>query len=76
MSTGIRSAAARRSGSRRLAEQDAVIGLVYLDTACTPSSFGRTTCASSPLLANVAAAKIENVRLLEESLEKRRLKRT
>ena len=51
-----------------------MIGLVYLDTLHarrTPSP--RRTCAIVTALANVAAAKIENVRLLEESLEKRRL---
>ncbi len=52
---------------------DSVIGLVYLDTLQHAHASPRTTCASLTALANVAAAKIENVRLLEESLEKRRM---
>jgi serine phosphatase RsbU (regulator of sigma subunit)/pSer/pThr/pTyr-binding forkhead associated (FHA) protein len=55
------------------AEQDAVIGLVYLDTRAHTSSFTEDDLQIVTALANVAAAKIENVRLLEESLEKRRL---
>jgi len=55
------------------AEHDAVIGLVYLDTRTHTSSFSEDDLQIVTALANVAAAKIENVRLLEESLEKRRL---
>jgi len=55
------------------AEQDAVIGLVYLDTRTHTYSFSEDDLQIVTALANVAAAKIENVRLLEESLEKRRL---
>jgi serine phosphatase RsbU (regulator of sigma subunit) len=74
MSTGIRSAVcAPLWFTADFAEQDAVIGLVYLDTRLHASSFGEDDLRIVTALANVAAAKIENVRLLEESLEKRRL---
>jgi sigma-B regulation protein RsbU (phosphoserine phosphatase) len=53
--------------------QDAVIGLVYLDSLQRSHSFSEEDLQILTALANVAAAKIENVRLLEESLEKRRL---
>jgi serine phosphatase RsbU (regulator of sigma subunit)/pSer/pThr/pTyr-binding forkhead associated (FHA) protein len=56
-----------------LAGQDQVIGLVYLDTRAHTSSFTEDDLQIVTALANVAAAKIENVRLLEESIEKRRL---
>jgi sigma-B regulation protein RsbU (phosphoserine phosphatase) len=74
LSTGIRSAVcAPLWFTADFAEQDAVIGLVYLDTRLHASSFGEDDLRIVTALANVAAAKIENVRLLEESLEKRRL---
>lgn len=53
-------------------DQDAVIGLVYLDTQAR-ESFSEDDLRIVTAIANVAAAKIENVRLIEESLEKRRL---
>jgi serine phosphatase RsbU (regulator of sigma subunit) len=74
MSSGIRSAMCAplwfkaTSGS----EEDAVIGLVYLDTL-ERQSFGEDDLRIVTAIANVAASKIENVRLIEESLEKRRL---
>jgi serine phosphatase RsbU (regulator of sigma subunit)/pSer/pThr/pTyr-binding forkhead associated (FHA) protein len=52
---------------------DEVIGLVYLDTLRTIHSFEKDDVEVLTALANVAAVKIENVRLLEESLEKRRM---
>jgi serine phosphatase RsbU (regulator of sigma subunit) len=52
---------------------DEVIGLVYLDSLKGSHSFGEEDLRILTTLANVAAAKIENVRLLEERLEKRRL---
>jgi len=52
---------------------DAVIGLVYLDSLQHAHSFDEDDLRVLTALANVAAAKIENARLLEESLEKRRL---
>ena len=53
--------------------QDEVIGLVYLDSLKGTHSFAEEDLRILTTLANVAAAKIENVRLLEERLEKRRL---
>ena len=53
--------------------QDDVIGLVYLDSLKDYHSFTEEDLRIVTALANVAAAKIENVRLLEESMEKRRL---
>ena len=53
-------------------DQDAVIGLVYLDTQAR-ESFTEEDLRLVTAIANVAASKIENVRLIEESLEKRRL---
>jgi len=53
--------------------KDSVIGLVYVDSLQQSHSFGEDDLRVLTALANVAAAKIENVRLLEESLEKRRL---
>jgi serine phosphatase RsbU (regulator of sigma subunit) len=53
--------------------QDEVIGLVYLDTSDRAHAFREEDLRILTALSNVAAAKIENVRLLEESLEKRRL---
>jgi serine phosphatase RsbU (regulator of sigma subunit) len=53
--------------------QDMVLGLVYLDTLQHAHSFGEEDLRILTALANVAAAKIENVRLLEESMEKRHL---
>lgn len=52
---------------------DAVIGLVYLDTLEKSHSFGEDDLRILTALSNVAAAKIENTRLLEEMMEKRRL---
>jgi serine phosphatase RsbU (regulator of sigma subunit) len=54
-------------------DQDAVIGLVYVDCLRGGGPFGEEDVGILSALANIAAAKIENVRLLEESLEKRRL---
>lgn len=50
---------------------DAVIGLVYVDSLQHAHSFTEDDLRVLTALANVAAAKIENVRLLEESMEKR-----
>lgn len=74
LSTGIRSAMCAplwfTSGT---GGQDEVIGLVYLDTLRVSRSFNAEDVRVITALANLAASKIENVRLLEESLEKRRL---
>ena len=72
LSTGIRSALCAPlwlAGS----ESDTVIGLVYLDTRLGTANFDQEDLRVVTALANLAAAKIENARLLEESLEKRRL---
>ncbi len=53
--------------------KDAVIGLVDLDSLVTAKPFTEEDLQIITALANVAAAKIENSRLLEESMEKRRL---
>jgi sigma-B regulation protein RsbU (phosphoserine phosphatase) len=74
LSTGIRSAlCAPLWFTSATAEQDAVIGLVYLDSLAMNRPFTEEDARIVTALANVAAAKIENVRLLEESMEKRRL---
>ena len=74
LSTGIRSAlCAPLWFTSAAAEKDAVIGLVYLDSLSRARPFGEEDARIVTALANVAAAKIENVRLLEESMEKRRL---
>ena len=52
---------------------DSVIGLVYVDSLQHAHAFSEDDLRVLTALANVAAAKIENVRLLEESLEKRRM---
>ena len=51
--------------------KDEVIGLVYLDSLQRSHSFGEEDLRILTALANVAAAKIENVRLLEESMHMR-----
>jgi len=53
--------------------KDSVIGLVYVDSIQHAHAFTDDDLRVLTALANVAAAKIENVRLLEESLEKRRM---
>jgi serine phosphatase RsbU (regulator of sigma subunit) len=72
LSTGIRSALCAPlwlAGS----DADTVIGLVYLDSRLGTANFDEDDLRVVTALANLAAAKIENSRLLEESLEKRRL---
>jgi serine phosphatase RsbU (regulator of sigma subunit) len=49
------------------------LGLVYMDSRRPAGTFSETDLQILTVLANVAAAKIETARLLEESLEKRRL---
>jgi serine phosphatase RsbU (regulator of sigma subunit) len=74
VATGIRSAVCAplwytSAGSGK----DKVIGLVYLDSLKGTHSFGEEDTRIVTALANVAAAKIENARLIEESLEMRAL---
>jgi sigma-B regulation protein RsbU (phosphoserine phosphatase) len=73
LSSGIRSAMCAPLWLASSGAPDAVIGLVYLDSLQRSHSFGEEDLRILTALANVAAAKIENVRLLEESLEKRLL---
>jgi sigma-B regulation protein RsbU (phosphoserine phosphatase) len=74
LSTGIRSAlCAPLWFTSATGEQDAVIGLVYLDSLAMTRPFNEEDARIVTALANVAAAKIENVRLLEQSMEMRRL---
>lgn len=53
--------------------RDSVIGLVYLDSRERTHTFSDDDLELVTALAGIAAAKIENVRLIEASLEKRRL---
>ena len=55
------------------AGKESVIGVVYLDSRERTHTFSEEDLELVTALASVAAAKIENARLLEESLEKRRL---
>jgi sigma-B regulation protein RsbU (phosphoserine phosphatase) len=74
LSTGIRSAVcAPLLYTSTTGGQDSVIGLVYLDSLMRSRPFTEEDLRVVTALANLAAAKIENVRLLEDSLEKRRL---
>ena len=74
MSSGVRSAmCAPLWFTSAAGDEDAVIGLVYVDCLRGGGPFGEEDVGILSALANIAAAKIENVRLLEESLEKRRL---
>lgn len=54
-------------------EPDRVLGVAYLDSRVRTPTFTEADLEVLTVLANVAAAKIENSRLLEESMEKRRM---
>ena len=54
-------------------EEDRVIGLIYLDSLMGALPYTEDDLQVLTALSHIAAAKIENVRLLEESLEKQRL---
>ena len=74
LSTGIRSAiCAPLMYTQSGGSGDAVIGLIYLDSLIGSRSFEDEDLTIVTLLANLAATRIENARLLEESLEKRRM---
>lgn len=74
LSTGIRSAVcAPLFYTSTTGGQDSVIGLVYLDSLMRSRPFTEEDLRVVTALANLAAAKIENVRLNEEILEKRRM---
>jgi serine phosphatase RsbU (regulator of sigma subunit) len=74
LATGIRTAMCAPLWFRSAdAEEDAVIGLVYLDSLLGAEPFNEEDLRIVTALANVAAAKIENARLLEESVQMRML---
>jgi phosphoserine phosphatase RsbU/P len=75
LSTGIRSAicAPLWLAGPESEKSETVIGLVYLDTRLGSANFDQEDLRVVTALANLAAAKIENSRLLEESIEKRRM---
>jgi serine phosphatase RsbU (regulator of sigma subunit) len=74
LATGIRTAMCAPLWFRSAdAGEDAVIGLVYLDSLLGAEPFTEEDLRLVTALANVAAAKIENARLLEEMIEKRRM---
>ncbi len=73
MATGIRSAICAPLWYAAEGRQDTVLGLVYMDSLLGSHDFNEEDLQIVTALANVAAAKIENVRLLEEALEKRRM---
>ncbi len=50
-----------------------VIGLLYLDQRVKGEAFSENDLRVTGLIANLAAVKIENVRLLEEQIEKKRM---
>ncbi len=54
-------------------EDNRVIGLIYLDSLMSTQPYTEDDLQVLTALSHIAAAKIENVRLLEESLEMRRL---
>ncbi len=74
VATGIRSALCAPLWYRAPeGDRDVVMGLVYLDTRRRTEAFTDDDRPVVAALANIAAAKIENARLLEESIEKRRM---
>jgi serine phosphatase RsbU (regulator of sigma subunit) len=54
---------------------DAVTGLVYVDCLRRENSFNQDDLTLLTSLANVAAIKLENAKLLEEMIEKKRMER-
>jgi sigma-B regulation protein RsbU (phosphoserine phosphatase) len=75
MASGIRAAVCAPlwlSSAAFRSEKDTVIGLLYLDTS-GQEAFNEDDLRVLTALANVAAAKIENERLLEENIRSRRL---
>lgn len=61
------------SRDRAGAEQDRVSGFLYLDSRARPGAFAEADLEVLTMLGHVAAANIENARLWEETLQKRRL---
>lgn len=58
--------------SRPLLAGSEVLGMLYMDSPFTPAYFGQNALDLLTTIARVAAIKIENTRLLEARLEKRR----
>jgi serine phosphatase RsbU (regulator of sigma subunit) len=54
---------------------DAVTGLIYVDSLSRENSFTQDDLTLLSSLANVAAVKLENAKLLEEMIEKKRMER-
>jgi serine phosphatase RsbU (regulator of sigma subunit) len=54
---------------------DNVTGLIYVDSLSRENSFNQDDLTLLSSLANVAAVKLENARLLEEMIEKKRMER-
>jgi len=54
---------------------DAVTGLIYVDSLSRENSFTQDDLTLLSSLANVAAIKLENAKLLEEMIEKKRMER-
>ncbi len=52
-----------------------VIGLVYVDAVTTPTPFSAEDLRLLTLLANIAAVKLENARLLEEAIEMEKIEK-
>jgi len=74
IATGIRSAVCAPLWFRDpTTNKEEVIGLVYLDSRSMKNPFAEDDLRIITALANLAAARIENVRLVEESLEKQKL---
>jgi len=54
---------------------DAVTGLIYVDSLIRENSFSQDDLILLTSLANVAAIKLENAKLLDEMIEKKRMER-
>ena len=54
---------------------DAVTGLIYVDSLSRENSFTQDDLTLLSSLANVAAVKLENAKLLDEMIEKKRMER-
>jgi GAF domain-containing protein len=54
---------------------DAVTGLIYVDSLSRENSFTQDDLTLLSSLANVAAVKLENAKLVEEMIEKKRMER-
>jgi phosphoserine phosphatase RsbU/P len=73
VASGIRSAMCAPLWFTGGSRADSVIGLVYLDSLQRSHTFGEEDLRILTALANVAAAKIENVRLIEGNRDRQRL---